>query len=84
MDEIDKILKELDEKREEYRKKYVSGKGMLQVQMEEASLVEKYKGMNLDYMTLYPHVMRSFNIKPDNINIKRKEKIDKMRNPNQI
>lgn len=34
MDELDKILKELDEKRKEYRKKYVRGKGLLQVQME--------------------------------------------------
>lgn len=80
MDELDKILKELNEKREEY--KYVRGKGLLQLQMEEASLVEKYKSINYDYMSLYPHVMRSFNIKPENnINIKRKEKINKIRNP---
>jgi DNA polymerase elongation subunit (family B) len=84
MDELDKILQELNEKREEYKKKYVRGKGLLQIQMEEASLVKGYKAMNLDYRGLYPHVMKSFNIKPDDINIKRKEKIDKMRNPNQI
>lgn len=81
MDELDKILQELNEKREEYRKKYTRGKGLLQVQMEEASLVERYKGMNLDYRHLYPHVMRSFNIKPDDINIKRKEKMDNIKKP---
>ena len=80
MDELDKILKELSEEIDEY--KYVRGKGLIQVQMEEASLVEKYKSINYDYMSLYPHFMRSFNIKPENnINIKRKEKINKIRNP---
>jgi DNA polymerase elongation subunit (family B) len=82
MDELDKILQEIIEK--EYRKKYVRGKGLLQIQMEEASLVNGYKAMNLDYRELYPHVMKSFNIKPDDINIKRIEKIEKIRNPNQI
>lgn len=83
MDELDKILQELNEKREEYRKKYARGKGLAQIQMDEASLVEKYKEMDFDYMYLYPHVMRSFNIKPDDINIKRKEKMNNIKNTNQ-
>jgi DNA polymerase elongation subunit (family B) len=82
MDEIDKILKELSEEVDEYKYR---GKGLIQVKMEESKLVENYKSINLDYMSLYPQFMKTFNIKPDyNINIKRKEKIDKMRNPNQI
>ncbi len=68
-------------KEKNIEKKYVSGKGLLEMQMEEASLVERYKGMNLDYRHLYTHVMRSFNIRPDDINIKRKEKMNNIKKP---